>query len=363
MNPILRQIIYDLPLCDSDDIKTPSNFIEKNQKYDILIAIQKLFCQLQYLNIHSISTLNLTESFKWQASEGSYQQDSQEFIRLFLFEILERILIGTPYDGHINNLYKILTQVSMTCSNCLNIKTREETNLDICLPVKDLSSVKESLNQLFKNEEIISDYKCEICNQKVDLIKTSKIHHLPLFLNFPLNKFEFDFEIMERIKLTGKYEFPLEIDLKDYITHELFQNLYYKLKIENNIYTKENEKTDFLSGVDGDETIYELYGIIIHRGTPYSGHYFSYIRDLKSEGIWDLQEVREYMKEPLKQEDSKEEVKIEQEKFNDENNKNINGRKRGNNKGKNSGKEKSQNIKGRKNSKNNFLNIIYNIFF
>lgn len=281
MNPILRQIIYDLPLCESDDITKPSNFIELNQKYEILMAIQKLFCELQYLNTQAISTIKLTEAFKWHSSEGSNQQDSQEFIRLFLYEILERILIGTAYDGHINNLFKILTTVSLKCGNCAHTKNREEANLDICLPVKDNDGVLNSLNQLFKHEEVIMDYKCEACEEKVDLIKSSKINHLPLFLNFPLNKFEFDFETFERIKLNDKYQFPLEIDMNDYVTDGFVGNC--------------------------EDTKYELYGIIIHRGTPYSGHYFSYIRDLNKEGKWDLQEIKEFLKEPVKAEEKKEE--------------------------------------------------------
>lgn len=285
MNPVLRQAIYDLPLCIEDNISKPSNFLEKNQKYDILIAIQKLFSKLQFLNIQSISTLNLTESFKWEGGEGAYQQDSQEFIRLFLFELLERILIGTPYDGCINSMFKILTCIKMRCRNCDNMRTREETNLDIVLPVKNIKSVEHSLKELFVTEEVIQDYKCENCQQKVDLVKSSKISHLPIFLNFPLNKFEFDLETFERIKINSKFEFPLELDMKDY------------LLAESSLNSSNDEKN--LDKAAKEDTKYELYAIIIHRGTPYSGHYFAYIRDLNNEGNWNLEELAEFTKEPV----------------------------------------------------------------
>ncbi len=344
MNPILRQIIYDLPLCSQDDIHIASDFIEQNQKYDILIAVQKLFCKLQFLNINSISTINLTESFKWQASDGSNQQDSQEFIRLFLFEILERILIGTPYDGYINNLFKVLTKVNLKCSECSFVKSREEVNLDIVLPVKDINGVENSLKELFNNEETISDFLCQNCNKKVNLLKSTKISNLPPFLNFPLNKFDFDLETFERIKLNSKYEFPLELDMKEYLSEEDYF-LSIKEKNKSNDASKSNLEID-KDIWDKEETKYELYGIIIHRGTPYSGHYFSYIRDLNKEGFWNLNEVKEYLNEPIKPEEKK-----------DEDNNQINENEvKNNNTAKNSN-AKSNNQKRKKNFQNHNQNI------
>jgi hypothetical protein len=106
MNPILRQIILDLPLCDGH-IEIPTDFVEQgSQKHLILLTIQKLFTQLFKYDIRAVETTDLTTAFRWDSSEGRYQQDSQEFVRLFLFDMLERALMGTPYDGVINNLFK-----------------------------------------------------------------------------------------------------------------------------------------------------------------------------------------------------------------------------------------------------------------
>ena len=40
--------------------------------------------------------------------------------------------------------------------------------------------------------------------------------------------------------------------------------------------------------INEDEYIYELYGVIVHSGTPYSGHYYAYIRDMTGQGKWEL---------------------------------------------------------------------------
>ncbi len=34
------------------------------------------------------------------------------------------------------------------------------------------------------------------------------------------------------------------------------------------------------------EQEYELYGVLIHRGSAHGGHYFSYVRDVMQESDW-----------------------------------------------------------------------------
>ena len=79
---------------------------------------------------------------------------------------------------------------------------------------------------------------------------------------------------MERIKITSRFEFPLELNMKNFMSRES------------------------LSTTSEDEFKYELYAFIVHRGTPYSGHYFSYVRDMNKEGNWEMEEVKDFVKEP-----------------------------------------------------------------
>jgi uncharacterized UBP type Zn finger protein len=237
----------------------------------------------------------------------------------------------------------------MKCSNCEAIKSREEVYLDITLPVKGFIGMKESLSYLFNYEEIINDYKCDDCNKKVDLLRYSKLKQLPIFINFNLNRFSFDFETFERIKLNDKFEFPLEINMRDYLSQEVLND--YDLN-----FTENNDK----------EFLYELYGIIIHRGTPYSGHYFSYIRDIVNEGNWNLDELKEYKNDPeffnkdididnnnnnneKNENENKEDDKNENEINITDNNNNNNK----NNKGKKNNNKNNKNNQGKKNNNNN----------
>jgi len=75
-----------------------------------------------------------------------------------------------------------------------------------------------------------------------------------------LNRFLFDYDVMDRIKVNDNFAFSLEFNSKDY---------------------QENPNEDPL------ENEYELSAVILHRGDGYNGHYQAYIRDVINEGNWD----------------------------------------------------------------------------
>lgn len=55
MNPSLRQLIYDFPICIEDDItKQNYDFIENERHFNILLNFQKLFIDLNLLRVYSI---------------------------------------------------------------------------------------------------------------------------------------------------------------------------------------------------------------------------------------------------------------------------------------------------------------------
>lgn len=130
------------------------------------------------------------------------------------------------------------------------------------------------------------------------------------------------------------------------------------------------------------ELNYELYGIIVHRGDAYKGHYFSYIRDLTDSGLWDLDKVNKTSKkDDVNENDGKQKEKIEDEvikpieKSNEEKNVNEdanttennndllnkdqnneinkNDNKKNNKNQQKNNKEEKQNNKGNKNQNNN----------
>jgi ubiquitin C-terminal hydrolase len=180
--------------------------------------------------------------------------------------------------------------------------------------VKNFENLRNSLDSLYMSYEVISDYNCDSCGKKVDIHRHNKIKALPVILSIPLNRFEFNYEKFEREKINDYFAYPLELDMKSYIDQDEL--------------------------VNNQETEYELNAVVVHRGTPFSGHFFSYIRDVNAEGNWNLEEIKELRKQP-----SVIEVKPKEEETGDIDNKEAN--EKGNN-NKTGGKGKGK--KGKKNN-------------
>ena len=338
MTPKFRNLINSLILCDKI-LGNPTEFIPKGQKYNIILSLQKLFAELNLMNIKATKTKELTEAFGWEKNEGSDQHDSQEFIRILLFDVLERILFDTPFNNIINNIYKVNYVSNMKCNNCGNIKSKIESEYVLNLQILNMKGLKESLYSSFGFEEIIDDYNCEKCDKKVSLKKWSKIISLPNYINFGLNRFSYDYNTFERIKLNNRFEFPLELNMKEYC----------------DINDKNTEE------INDNEYLYELYGVIVHSGTPFSGHYYSYIRDMTHQGIWKLEEISNNTNininndSEIKEENNdKNEIKEEKEEEKD-NNENKKGKKKGKNKNKKN-KNKEENKKENKQVINKNIN-------
>jgi ubiquitin C-terminal hydrolase len=63
-----------------------------------------------------------------------------------------------------------------------------------------------------------NQYRCEKCNNEYrDADKYCQLRTLPPILTFSLLRFTYDLNTFQRIKEVGKFEFPLELDLADYM--------------------------------------------------------------------------------------------------------------------------------------------------
>lgn len=99
-------------------------------------------------------------------------------------------------------------------------------------------------------------------------IKRACVFKLPQTLILHLRRLEFDLETWERFKVNDRYEFPEELDMKPFTLAGLNE--------------KEGQPPN--AGVDDmnvDEEQsyrYRLAGVLVHRGTAESGHYYSFIK-------------------------------------------------------------------------------------
>ncbi|CAL9686961.1 unnamed protein product [Knipowitschia caucasica] len=228
----------------------------------IPLQLQRLFVRLLLLDQHSASTAELTDSFGWNTTEGTNQHDVQELNRI-LFSALEHSLVGTTGSSFINSLYHGTIVNSIVCKECGNVSQRQEDFLDLTACVCGVSSLEEALWNMFVEEELFEGnnlYRCAECNKLVTAAKSAKMRKLPPFMTMSLLRFSFDFAKCERYKETGRYSFPLNINLRA-----------------------------FCEQAEGDDSdySYELFSVIIHKGGCYGGHYHVYIKDIDQLGCWE----------------------------------------------------------------------------
>ena len=150
------------------------------------------------------------------------QQDASEFINLFLAQ-LETSLKDTPFKNLLIGIYGGSYCTSFQCSVCSNIKERDEGFLCVELEVKNLKTLEESWKNYCK-EEIVQDYLCEKCQQKVDTTKKTLLKTIPNVLLIHLQRIVFDLDLLQNVKLISNHEFPSVVNLQPYMHKSMASN-------------------------------------------------------------------------------------------------------------------------------------------
>ncbi|XP_030375681.1 ubiquitin carboxyl-terminal hydrolase 47 [Scaptodrosophila lebanonensis] len=309
-------------------------FDNDNEAKNIPYQLQKLFLNLQTSPKPSVETTDLTRSFGWDSTEAWQQHDIQELCRV-MFDALEHKFKNTKQANLISTLYEGKMNDYVKCLECNTEKTREDTFLDIPLPVRPFGSnsaygsIEEALRAFVQPETLDGNnqYLCEKCNKKCDAHKGLKFKAFPYILTLHLKRFDFDYQTMHRIKLNDRVTFPQTLNLNSFISRsenaEQYQlngsgvtniddcstadsgsameedNLSSGVVTTASSSQHENDMNDEDEGIDMSTStnksahmerlkqesgpyIYELFAIMIHSGSASGGHYYAYIKDFDS---------------------------------------------------------------------------------
>lgn len=212
MTPEFRNALYNWEFDGTGESKS------------IPFQLQKLFVNLQTSNKIAVETTDLTKSFGWDSTEAWQQHDIQELCRV-MFDALEQKFKNTKQADLINTLYEGKMIDYVKCLECETEKSREDTFLDIPLPVRPFGStvayesVEEALKAFVQPETLDGNnqYFCEKCNKKCDAHKGLKFKKFPYILTLHLKRFDFDYQTLHRIKLNDKVTFPQQINLNGFV--------------------------------------------------------------------------------------------------------------------------------------------------
>lgn len=118
----LRKAVYKMPTEADDSSKS------------VGLALQRVFHDLQFLD-KPVGTKKLTKSFGWEALDSFMQHDVQEFLRVLL-DKLENKMKRTCVEGTVPRLFEGKMSSYIKCKNVNYKSTRLETFYDIQLNIK-----------------------------------------------------------------------------------------------------------------------------------------------------------------------------------------------------------------------------------
>ena len=293
MNSIIQQM-YMVPtfryaIMSADDGETEKPSSGYNYAVDddnLLHQLQKMYTYLTYSNKMDYNPRDFCYSYKdfeGKPTNVRAQQDSQEFYNNFCDKI-ENSLKKTKFKYIVSDVFYGNTYNSISCDQCKYVSYRFEDFYNLTLEVKNITNLKDSLQKL-NVPEIIDDFKCSSCGQKVRITKVTSLNKLPNVLVVHLKSFYLNYETFKTKKIDSKFEFTKDLNLKEFCVDEINKNM------TNN--EKENENLVIYNKED-DYYEYELRGINVHTGSASGGHYFSFI-DVNREGKNNL--MNKYTKE------------------------------------------------------------------
>jgi ubiquitin C-terminal hydrolase len=234
--PRFRQIVYRMPTETVDCRET-----------SIPLNLQALFYNLQTRS-EACPTRDLTVSFGWGLLEGFEQHDIQEFLRVLLTNIEEK-LKPTEDKEAIARLMRGHTRREISNRHRGFRQEVSEEFYDLSLQVKDCRSVEESLARFVRSERLTGENQYDTGDGKIDVEVKTQISELPPVLALHLERFEFDLRLSSQEKINDRFEFGDRLDMQPYIC-------------------------------DGDFpcTRYALFAVLVHSGSARFGHYYVYLR-------------------------------------------------------------------------------------
>ncbi|KAG2444722.1 hypothetical protein HXX76_001466 [Chlamydomonas incerta] len=290
--------------------------------HDILRQLQGLFLQMQFGPRRSVDTEALAKTL---GLNHAIQQDGQEFLKLLLTRVEQ--LLNKSSDEAARRLVPQLFRGGLsyvtTCQRCGrdSSSSREVQDFyDLMPQVRGFSSLTSSLASLLHAESLSGDnrYLCDFCGVKVDAKRRVRLRAMPPYTCLALQRFYFDPRTFDKAKALDKFAFPLTLDFSQVLAEAAAAEQ--ASAAEAAAATAQAAAAADAAAADGaaaaaggaaapkaadaaaataaavaletpsypveGSPLYELVGILIHKGSQaHSGHYVAHIKDQAS-GLW-----------------------------------------------------------------------------
>eukprot|EP01018_Ginkgo_biloba_P002353 Gb_35991 [translate_table: standard] len=227
-------------------------------------------------------------------------QDAFEFFNRLYDAIDETLKMYHP-ETTLAKIFGGIFAQQVICRGCPHKSERDEPFAAISVDVKNKKNLLESLNSFVQGDLLEGEnaYYCEKCNQKVDALKRVCVKSLPHTLVIHLKRFDFDYETMQRLKLKDRFEFPVHLDMKPFTVEGLalrenqtqgsgdLNGLTNGCSESSSKNTYPDEGRRVVHDISRSDSFYQydLVGVVVHSGTAFAGHYYSYIKERPGDGV------------------------------------------------------------------------------
>eukprot|EP01065_Artemidia_motanka_P024131 TRINITY_DN2875_c0_g3_i2.p1 TRINITY_DN2875_c0_g3~~TRINITY_DN2875_c0_g3_i2.p1 ORF type:complete len:1314 (+),score=367.78 TRINITY_DN2875_c0_g3_i2:81-3944(+) len=222
--------------------------VELEAKRKFLVSFQRFFAELALLDVSAVETKDLTDAFGWERDQVVEQQDASELNRV-LIDSLSRACEESPIAHLADRVYGFTLSTGIHCGTCSGESAHKECMMDLPAPLS-AGTLESCMSSYFLPEPMVGEnrYFCERCDARVDAERRMRLESLPPVLTVNLGRFTYDKQTWQRVKLNQKVSFPLRLDVGKH------------------------------ADVCGQDARYALFGVIVHSGGAYSGHYYAYLR-------------------------------------------------------------------------------------
>eukprot|EP00798_Chlamydomonas_sp_ICE-L_P029276 gene29276-12519_t len=261
----------------------------------VVAQLQKLFLKLNYEATKSVDPSELAACLNL---DHGVQQDCQEFFKLLVTK-LESCFASSPNQDVrtlVQDLFRGTYSYVTTCKSCKKQSESSQRMFDfyeLQTQVKGVGTLQQSLITSLETEALEGDnqYWCEFCSAKTDASRQMALRTVPPYLCLQLQRFVFDYQQMDKKKVTDKFSFPLDLDLKQFLISSSATATRFPLDLDlKQVLDSVGDDTglsQLVKTTDGGAVgSYELVAVLIHKGPSAShGHYVAHVKSQAS-GKW-----------------------------------------------------------------------------
>ena len=155
--------------------------------------LQRLMCNLECSEQSVFDTEAMCHTL-WETHENgdkertnmTQQKDSNEFLTEFSDTIAEKLKYSSR-KFLINDTFEFEKCTQLICPSCKKVKNKFSMFKSLTLGIKNVSSVEEAITRDVA-DELIDDYRCSSCNERVRMKKRELLASSPNILIVHLNR-------------------------------------------------------------------------------------------------------------------------------------------------------------------------------